>query len=177
MALRWGWWVQALDPLSYVICHRKLPPTVPALKMRSQPGQWRQKLCEEFRLHFGCDGLAHHLEDMKSRLCCFPVAFIFIFFGMKLTSASCSSVMLVTLPLRASMEICIIIIISSEGGQGCLMLTPCLESQGCHLIPLSCLLFCFLCLVLHFLSCHFSTNGPFSCLFFLLQKTQKYFCC
>ena len=27
-----------------------------------------------------------------------------------------------------------------KGGQGCLMSPPCLESQGCHLIPLCCLL-------------------------------------
>ena len=30
-----------------------------------------------------------------------------------------------------------------KGGQGCLMSTSCLESQGCHLIPLSYLLSCF----------------------------------
>ena len=35
---------------------------------------------------------------------------------------------------------------------------PCLESQGCHLIPLSYLMF--FCLVLLF--CHFSDHGPFS---------------
>ena len=53
-----------------------------------------------------------------------------------------------------------------KGGRGCLMSSPCLESQGCHLIPLSYLLSCFFCLVLLlFLSCHFSANGPFSWLF------------
>ena len=46
------------------------------------------------------------------------------------------------------------------------MLLSCLESQGCHLIPLSYLLPCFFCLVLLlFLSCHFSDNGLFSWLF------------
>ena len=37
-----------------------------------------------------------------------------------------------------------------EGGQGCLMSPPCLESQGCHLIPLCSLLspLLFFCLVL-----------------------------
>ena len=50
-----------------------------------------------------------------------------------------------------------------KGGQGCLMFIPCLESQGCHLIPLSYLLSCFSALVLFlFLSCHFSAHGPFS---------------
>ena len=29
-----------------------------------------------------------------------------------------------------------------KGGQGCLMSPPCLESQGCHLIPRCCLLSC-----------------------------------
>ena len=29
-----------------------------------------------------------------------------------------------------------------KGGRGCLMSPPCLESQGCHLIPLCCLLSC-----------------------------------
>ena len=59
-----------------------------------------------------------------------------------------------------------------KGGWGCLMSPSCLESQGCHLIPLSYLLSCFFCLVLLlFLSCHFSANGPFSWLFFPL-KTQ-----
>ena len=43
-----------------------------------------------------------------------------------------------------------------KGGRGCLMSTSCLESQGCHLIPLSYLLSCFFYLVLLlFLSCHF----------------------
>ena len=52
---------------------------------------------------------------------------------------------------------------SPKGGQGCLMSSSCLESQGCHLIPLSYLLSCFFWLVLLlFLSCHFSVNGPFS---------------
>ena len=61
-----------------------------------------------------------------------------------------------------------------QAGRGCLMSPSCLESQGCHLIPLSYLLSCFFCLVLLlFLSCHFSANGPFSWLFF--QKTLKYF--
>ena len=64
-----------------------------------------------------------------------------------------------------------IIIQSSElmpqkGGQGCLMSTSWLESQGCHLIPLSYLLSCFFFLVLLlFLSCNFSANGPFCWLF------------
>ena len=33
--------------------------------------------------------------------------------------------------------------ISPKGGWGCLMSPSYLESQGCHLIPLSCLLSCF----------------------------------
>ena len=53
-----------------------------------------------------------------------------------------------------------------KGGRGWLMSPSCLESQGCHLLPLSYLLSCFFfspCLVLLlFLSCHFSANGPFS---------------
>ena len=53
-----------------------------------------------------------------------------------------------------------------KGGQGCLNYPSCLESQGCHLIPLSYLLTCFFCLVLLlFLSCHVSANGPFSWIF------------
>ena len=35
-----------------------------------------------------------------------------------------------------------------KGGRGCLMSPSCLESRGCHLIPLSYLLSCFFCLVL-----------------------------
>ena len=64
-----------------------------------------------------------------------------------------------------------------KGGRGCLMSPFCLESQGCHLISFSYLLSCvcvFFCLVLLlFLSCHFSANGPFSWLFF--QKTLIFF--
>ena len=56
---------------------------------------------------------------------------------------------------------------------GCLMSPSCLESQGCHLIPLSYLISCCFCLVLLlFLSCHCSANGPFSCLF---SRKLKYF--
>ena len=33
--------------------------------------------------------------------------------------------------------------LTPKGGRGCLMSTPCLESLGCHLIPLSYLLSCF----------------------------------
>ena len=63
---------------------------------------------------------------------------------------------------------------SPKGGRGCLMSPSCLESQGCHLIPLSYLLSCYFCLILLlFLSCHFSANGPVSWLF--PQKTLKYF--
>ena len=61
-----------------------------------------------------------------------------------------------------------------KGGWRCLMSLSCLEFQGCHLIPLSYLLACFVfssakascsfCLAI------FSANGPFSWLFF--QKTQ-----
>ena len=43
-------------------------------------------------------------------------------------------------------------LLSPEGGQGCLMSPSCLESQGCHLTPLSYLLSCFFCLVLFSLS-------------------------
>ena len=67
----------------------------------------------------------------------------------------------------------VLLFLPPKGGRGCLMSPSCLESQGCHLIPLSCLLSCFLCLVLLlFLSCHFSANGPFS---FFPPKTLKYF--
>ena len=53
-----------------------------------------------------------------------------------------------------------------KGGRGCLMSSPCLESQGCHLIPLSFFLSFFVCLVILLsLSCHFSANGPLSWLF------------
>ena len=55
-----------------------------------------------------------------------------------------------------------------KAGRGCLLSSSCLESQGCHLIPLSYLLSCFFfsCLViLLFLSCHFSANGLLSWLF------------
>ena len=48
-----------------------------------------------------------------------------------------------------------------KGGRGCRMSLSCLDSQGCHLTPFSCLLFFCLVLLL-FLSCHFSANGPFS---------------
>ncbi len=29
-----------------------------------------------------------------------------------------------------------VVVVSPKGGRGCLMSAPCLESQGCHLIPL-----------------------------------------
>ena len=46
------------------------------------------------------------------------------------------------------------------------MSSSCLESQGCHLIPLSYLLSCCFCLILLlFLSCNFSANGALSLLF------------
>ena len=51
-----------------------------------------------------------------------------------------------------------------KGGRGCLMFPSCLDSQGCHLIPLSYLLSCFFLpspLALSVLS-FFSANGPFS---------------
>ena len=49
-----------------------------------------------------------------------------------------------------------------EGGPGMPDIPSCLESQGCHLVPfpISCLVFCLV--LLFFLSCHFSANGPFS---------------
>ena len=37
---------------------------------------------------------------------------------------------------------------------------PCMESLGCHLIPLLCLLLFFCQDLLFLLSCHFSANGP-----------------
>ena len=46
----------------------------------------------------------------------------------------------------------------------------CLESQGCHLIPLSCLLPFFCLVFLLFLSHHFSANGPFSLIPPLLNR-------
>ena len=56
--------------------------------------------------------------------------------------------------------------IPRKGGRGCLMyLSSCLESQGCHLNPLSYLHSCLFWLVLLFLSCNFSANGPFTWLF------------
>ena len=52
--------------------------------------------------------------------------------------------------------------------------TPGLESRGCHLIPLSNFTLLFFCLVLLlFLSCDFSANGPFSRIF--SQKMLKHF--
>ena len=64
---------------------------------------------------------------------------------------------------------------SPKGGRGCLMSHSCLESQGCDLIPLSYLLSCFFCpVLLLFLSCHFSANGPFSWLF--SRKLSNIFC-
>ena len=54
---------------------------------------------------------------------------------------------------------------SLKVGQGCLILSPCLESwlsfDSPFLSPF------FFCPVLFFVSCDFSANGPFSCLFFL----------
>ena len=62
-----------------------------------------------------------------------------------------------------------------KGGRGCLMYPCCLESQGCHLILLSYRLSCFFCLVLLlFLSCHFSANGPFSRLFFSRKLSNTF---
>ena len=58
------------------------------------------------------------------------------------------------------------------------MFFPCLESQDCHLIPLSYLLSFFFCLVfLLFLFCQFSANSPFTWFWgiFFLQKTQIFF--
>jgi len=61
---------------------------------------------------------------------------------------------------------CRFLFLPRREARGCLMSPSCLESQGCHFIPLSYLLSCFLCLdLLLFLSCHFSANGPFSGLF------------
>ena len=59
-----------------------------------------------------------------------------------------------------------------QGGQGCLKFPLCLESQGCHLSPPPSLSLCGL-VLLHFLSCCFSANGPFSWLF--PQKMFKHF--
>ena len=76
-------------------------------------------------------------------------------------SKYCSSLHLLLVP-TPSVGLCPRWFAAPKGGQGCLMFPSCLESQGCHLIPLSYLLSCFFCLVLLlFLSCHFSANGPF----------------
>ena len=56
-----------------------------------------------------------------------------------------------------------------KGRRGCLMSPSCLESLGCHLIPLYYLLSCSSALSLFFLP-----TGPFSWHFFL-QKILKYF--
>ena len=66
-----------------------------------------------------------------------------------------------------------------KGGRGCLMSPPCLESQGCHLIPLcyllscssaqSCYPFCFF----NFIFLSFSACWPFLLNFF--QKILQYF--
>ena len=59
---------------------------------------------------------------------------------------------------------------------GCMIFSPLSRISGLSVIPLS--QFLFFCLVLLlFLSCHFSVNGPFSGLFFFffLQKALKYF--
>ena len=62
----------------------------------------------------------------------------------------------------------LVLVLLPKGGRGCLMSPSCLESQGCHLIPLSYLLSGFFCLVLLlFPSCHFSANGTFSCFCFV----------
>ena len=58
--------------------------------------------------------------------------------------------------------------IPPKGGWGCLMSPSCLESQGCHLIPLSYLLACFFsakvscsfCLVIFLLMVHFPDFFP-----------------
>ena len=59
-----------------------------------------------------------------------------------------------------------------KGGHGCLMSAPCLESQGCHLIPLCYLLsfFCLALLVLLFLSYLFLPAGSF-----FLTLSRKFF--
>ena len=60
-----------------------------------------------------------------------------------------------------------------KGGRGCLMSPSCLESQGCHLIPPFYLFNYFFCLVLLlFLSCHFSANGPFPILCFSPENSN-----
>ena len=66
-----------------------------------------------------------------------------------------------------------------KGGGGCLVSLSCLESQGCHFISLSYLLFFSLYLILSlFLSCLVSAYGPFFWLFFFsflfLQKIVQY---
>ena len=54
--------------------------------------------------------------------------------------------------------------------RGCQMSLPCLESQGCHLIPLSYLLSCFSALSsCSFLSCRFSAIGLLQLLFLWLN--------
>ena len=60
-----------------------------------------------------------------------------------------------------------------KGRPGMSDVPSCLESQGCYIwfpFPNSLVFFCLV--LLFFLSCHFSANGPFS---WLLQKTLKYF--
>ena len=81
-------------------------------------------------------------------------------------------------------------LVTPKGGWGCLVSPSCLEYQGWHFIPLSYLLsflslslslffffFFFLnpLVLLLFLSCHFSANGPFSWIFFLSGKLSNMF--
>ena len=44
---------------------------------------------------------------------------------------------------RLLITACVFYFLPPKGGRGCLMFSSCLESQGCHLIPLSYLLSCF----------------------------------
>ena len=69
-----------------------------------------------------------------------------------------------------------------KGGPECLMSLSCLESQGCQLIPLSYILSYFFSLILLlFLSCRFSANGPFTSLsnnlFFVKGQAFLYCSC
>ena len=76
-----------------------------------------------------------------------------------------------------------------KGGRGCLMSLSCLESHGCHLIPLFYLLLFFYLLLLHFLSSLFlllllmalslslSLSPENSSIFFVKKWALLYVCC
>ena len=97
--------------------------------------------------------------------CCLFVCLFFVFCCGWLGGGG-SGWLVILVTVIVCLFVCLLLCVCfcpPKGGRGCLMSPSCLESQGCHLIPLSYLLACFFCLILLlFLSCHFSVNGPFS---------------